>query len=277
MSVLKVAQAAGVSLRNLLVGANVRSLGQIGTPRQLVSVVNELLFLQLGLTRRRGLPQKNVFEVLPTTGVERVVLGELQRRVTPYGEPWFHDVPSYTVDIVSLCLICQILKPKVVFEIGTLNGYTTYHFALNTPEASRVYTLDLPRDQSVAPALKTTMVDEWMMAGHAKSQGHCFDGTAAASKITCLFGDSARFDYSPYRGQVELFFIDGAHSYEYVRADTLNALNCCRPGSVIAWHDFGRTGVNGVSRWLQEFARDHEVYSVPGGSLAFTVVGAKGS
>ena len=42
-----------------------------------------------------------------------------------------------------------------------------------------------------------------------------------------------------------------------------------RPGSVIAWHDFGRFGVNGVTRWLREFSRNHAVYCVPGGSLAY--------
>jgi hypothetical protein len=71
---------------------------------------------------------------------------------------------------------------------------------------------------------------------------------------------------------VDLFFIDGAHSYEYVRQDTLNALKCCRKGGVIAWHDFGRSGVNGVSRWICELAQEHKVYSVPGSSLAFMVV-----
>jgi hypothetical protein len=52
----------------------------------------------------------------------------------------------------------------------------------------------------------------------------------------------------------------------------LHALVCCHPGSVIAWHDFGRMGVNGVTRWLVEFARTRPVYAIPGGSLAFTVI-----
>jgi hypothetical protein len=222
----------------------------------------------------RGLPQKNVFEVLPSSGVEEIALGYLDHPATLYGEPWFHAVPGYTVDIVSLCLLCRILKPKTVFEIGTLKGYTSYHFALNTGADSRVYTLDLPLDQPVQRKLKTTLVDEWLVQGHAKTRSYCFDHTAVASKITCLFGDSAVFDYGPYERQVDLFFIDGAHSYEYVKSDTLQAVRCCHPGSVIVWHDFGRAGVNGVSTWLREFARTQPVYSVPGGSLAFAVLGA---
>jgi hypothetical protein len=96
-----------------------------------------------------------------------------------------------------------------------------------------------------------------------------------ASKIQPLFGDSASFDYSPFIDRIDLFFIDGAHSYEYVRSDTLNALKCCRPGGVIAWHDFGRAGVNGVSRWLVEFSKQYPVFAVPGGSLAFCVLTSK--
>lgn len=71
---------------------------------------------------------------------------------------------------------------------------------------------------------------------------------------------------------MDFFFIDGAHSYQYVRSDTLNAFQCCHLGSVVAWHDFGRLGVNGVTRWVLDVARDHEVYVIPGGSLAFMVI-----
>jgi hypothetical protein len=42
------------------------------------------------------------------------------------------------------------------------------------------------------------------------------------------------------------------------------------PGSIIVWHDYGRFGINGVSRWLHEFAaQGRELYRVPGGSLAY--------
>src|SRR3712207_5275930 len=58
---------------------------------------------------------------------------------------------SYTADLVSLCLICRILKPRTIFEIGTFRGYTALHFALNTPDDARVYTLDLPSNQEFTP------------------------------------------------------------------------------------------------------------------------------
>jgi predicted O-methyltransferase YrrM len=163
------------------------------------------------------------------------------------------------------------VKPKVIFEVGTFDGYTSLHLAMNAGPDAQVYTLDLPVE-GANPELRTTWVDVRHIEQHAQMRQYLFDGRPEAKNITCLFGDSATFDYEPYAGKVDLFFIDGAHSYEYVRSDTLNALRCSHKGSIIAWHDFGRTGVNGVSKWLMQFSREHEIYSVPGGSLAYMVV-----
>jgi len=178
----------------------------------------------------------------------------------------------FTVDIVSLCMLCRAVQPKFVFEIGTLIGYTTAHLALNTPEDCRIYTLDLA--PGADPVLRIQGRDSFHIGLNKKRKRYVWEATPAARKVQTLFGDSANFDYSPYYGKVDLFFIDGAHSYEYVRSDTLNALKCCHPGSVVAWHDFGRGAVNGISRWLVEFSKQHRVYAVPAGSLAFCVVRA---
>jgi len=38
------------------------------------------------------------------------------------------------------------------------------------------------------------------------------------------------------------------------------------------WHDYGRMGVNGVSKWLHELSKSKKIYSVPGSSLAWMIV-----
>jgi hypothetical protein len=164
------------------------------------------------------------------------------------------------------------MKPKVVFEIGTLSGSSALHFALNTPEETVIYTLDLPPPQEAQPKFRTTLIDEYCIATYRATKVLCFENTPVAPRIKRLFGDSANFDFSEFHGKVDFFFIDGAHSYDYVKSDSLNALKCCHVGSVIAWHDFGRAGVNGVSRWILELAKQYPIYSTPGGSLAFMVV-----
>lgn len=260
-------ELARATTRAVALGGNLASLSLLRDPELFLSYCLETLFLRGALSAKRGLPQKNVFEVLNGNGETAVVLGGLKQ---PHH--WFSAYPSYATDIVSLGLICQITRPRVVFEIGTLAGYTALHFALNTPADARVYTLDLPKRRFARGALGTTMMDDRQVERHTRVERYCFDDTAAAEKITCLVGDSATFDFSEYYRKVDFFFIDGAHSYDYVRSDTLNALECCRAGSVLAWHDFGRFGVNGVSKWLRELSRTRRIYSVPGGSVAFTVV-----
>jgi hypothetical protein len=267
MKLKQAIEIGGVAIRNVILGGNLISLSLARHPQRMIGYISESLFLYRALNSKRGIPQKNVFEVLPSNGLENIVLGNLTS-----GGNWFWSQASYTADILNLCLICRLIRPRVVFEIGTLKGYTAFHFALNTPDDARVFTLDLPRDANVQPSLHTTLIDDLHTNSHSKIERYCFEHSDVATKITCLFGDSATFDFSPFFGKVDFFFVDGAHSYEYVRSDTLNAVKCCHPGSVIAWHDFGRVGVNGVSRWILELSKTQEIYSIPGGSLAFMVV-----
>ena len=261
-------KAVITGLRNILLGGNLISLSLITTPRALISYITQNLFFFKSMNNRRNLPQKNVFEVLPgSANIQTITLGNL------LSNTWFATSSSQASDISGLSLICRIIKPAIVFEIGTLDGYTALHFALNTPGNAKVYTLDLPKTNPVSPALATTVVDDDFI-GMSRGMGElCFRNEDVSSKITCLAGDSATFDFSPYHGKIDFFFIDGSHSYEYVRSDTLNALKCCRPGSVIAWHDYGQMGMSGVDRYLDELARQgRAIYSIPGGSVAFMVV-----
>jgi len=243
-----------VVLRNFLMGANLISFSLLLKPRKMVQYIAETLFLYK-IFSGRGIEQKNVYEVLGSNDHEPIELINLKSNT------WFYN-GSFLADIISLCLICRITKPKIVFEIGTFKGYTALHFAVNTPDDTKIYTLDLP--EGVEPELKTTSVDRENIKKHKRDFQN--------NKIERLFGDSATFDYSPFYGKVDFFFIDGSHSYEYVKSDTLNALKCCHPGSVIAWHDFGRSGVNRVSKWLLEFSKENKIYSIPAGSLAFMIV-----
>jgi len=254
------ARALAIAARNVLIGCNLVSLRFIHQPRSLVAHANSNLFLWKTLADARRLPQTTIFEALHAQ--EHPVSLVLDSR----WPLWFQPTAWFTADLVNLCLICQIVQPKVVFEIGTALGHAALHFALNTPPDSTIYTLDLPQDERAT--LRMTAMDGDF--AERRNQELLFERDAAGCKVTKLWGDSATFDFSPYEGRVDLFFIDGAHSYEYVKNDTECALRCVRPGGVIAWHDYGRSGVNGVSKYLDGLAARHgrAIFSLVGSSVA---------
>src|SRR5580700_2184551 len=285
-SASKWVSAACVSARNLVLGGSVASLSLLGKPRTLFEYATESLFLYKSLSGKRGVPEKFVFEVLPGNQQYELAIANFQCE-----EGWMRRTGSYSTDLISLCQLCHVLNPRTIFEIGTLRGYTALHLAMNSSPDCRIFTLDLPRNDlpkndlakdgppkddlpkgKARPKvrLRTTLMDD--LHSQMEVGEYYFRSTPHADRIQVLFGDSAAFDFSPHHGKIDLFFIDGAHSYDYVRSDTENALQCVRPGGVIAWHDFGRVGLNHVSKYILELSRKLPIYSVPGGSLAFAVL-----
>jgi len=254
-----------IALRNILLGGNLITLQLIGKPKEFVSVISTLLFHFKTLTGKGRLIQQNPTQIFTSTKKYEIMVD------TDYYF-WGSD-SSYTKDIVTLCIITKIISPNKIFEIGTLDGYTAYHFAMNSNENTQVFTLDLPIGIDVKPILKCTDIDKIHQLAHTKVTKYRFQNTEYENKICCLFGDSAKFNFELYYNEIDLFFIDGAHSYEYVKSDTENALKCVRKGGAIIWHDYGRMGVNGVAKLLHEMnSKGYEIYSVPGSSLAYHMV-----
>jgi predicted O-methyltransferase YrrM len=218
------------------------------------------------MVAHQGLTQRQFHELFTTKECESLNLLPTIKHFTLWDA-------NYAKDVFYLALLAKTLSPQTIFEIGTLYGDSALLFALNTPAESRIYTLDLPPDSSSSPTLATTLVDDKHVLAHARTTRYLYQSHCCGGKVTQLYGDSASFNYDAYKGQVDLFFIDGAHSYAYVRSDTQKALACVRKGGVIAWHDYGRWGVNGVSKWLHQLVREgKEIYRLPGSSLAILKV-----
>jgi len=148
-----------------------------------------------------------------------------------------------------LSAIAQLLACRSIFEIGTFRGDTSWLLAHNLPHA-RIFTLDLPGPQSAQTVrLEITDVDEYF---HTWERGARFRDTPEALRISPLTGDSATFDFSPYRGAIDLVYIDASHSYSYVKADTEAALAMLSPRGTIVWDDY--TYYPGIYAYLNELA-----------------------
>ena len=164
-----------------------------------------------------------------------------------------------------LCALAQLLGCRSIFEIGTFRGDTSWLLAHNLPQA-RVFTLDLPGPESAQRArLEITDVDEYF---HTWERGARFRDTPESLRIIPLVGDSATFDFSPYRGAMDLVYIDASHSYSYVRADTEAALAMLSPTGTIVWDDY--TYYPGIYAHLNELAPtlDRPIYHLLGTRLA---------
>jgi len=251
-----------IAAKNFLLGGNLAALRLLNRPQTAVFYVGECLFIERLMSSSGDLPQRLIWDALGTSSEIPVILRP------GAADEWVRGLASWQADLIALMMLTQIKKPTTIFEIGTLHGSSALHFALNAPQA-HVFTLDLPLNHT--PVLKATQVDKRLI-GEGQHRMLVFDHLPERDRITCLYGDSANFDFSPFHNSVDLFFIDGAHHYEYVKNDTLKALECVKRSGIIAWHDYGRCGVNGVSKWLNEFrARGNEVQRIPGGSLAYMI------
>ncbi|MGD0629631.1 MAG: class I SAM-dependent methyltransferase [Terracidiphilus sp.] len=220
----------------------------------------------------KGNPLAEVYDIawfqssrkkLPTVSLEEVFPGSTNLSIR-----LDHSLPKATGnltmdELVVMALTCQWLKPSVVFEIGTFNGRTTLNLAANSPADTKIYTLDLEDPAAAQLSADKEDADYHLL----KQSGNYFHGTEFSKKIEQLWCDSARFDEANFRGLVDLVFVDGAHSYDYVRSDTIKALAMVRQGGAILWHDYC-AWYPGVYDYLHEILPKHELKHIQGTHFA---------
>jgi predicted O-methyltransferase YrrM len=134
----------------------------------------------------------------------------------------------------ALAALIAATGAKRVFEFGTYKGLSTTQLALNLPPNGEVFTLDLPPELEVGELRVEKMAERAIAAEPIKGE---LVPQELKSKVRFLQADSAQFETEPYAGKMDLVFVDGAHSYEYVRNDTTKALELLRSGGCVAWHD----------------------------------------
>ncbi len=176
----------------------------------------------------------------------------------------------------ELMIISAFVKQRqaaVCFEIGTFDGRTTENIAANQPENGMCYTLDLPPDDIGKAALPLASGDITYI--NKPLSGARISDQTRSGRIRQLYGDSAQFDFKPYFGGVDLMFVDGSHSYEYVLSDTEAAYQMVKPGGLILWHDYDSRWWPGVTRALNllqtQDPRFHGMRHIENTALCFLV------
>lgn len=209
----------------------------------LVIVAREWLVLR-GRSRQRGL-----FRRWP---IPRIPIEELDPRFAPdelgatlAGEVRFVGrgtirVPGGTSDTEAWILAALAKGTRRAFEFGTCTGKTAHLWALNQGSEGAVITLTLSPDQlgEYHGEPGDSAESEACARDESRFTRFLYSGTPEAVRITQLYGDSKRFDESPYVGACDLVFVDGSHAHSYVVSDSAKALRMVRPGGLVLWHDY---------------------------------------
>lgn len=195
--------------------------------------------------------------------------------------------PSITIGSITLVdqmvLLCleELIKPNMMLEIGTFQGYTTRLLVKNS-NAKTIYSVDLPTmEKSILTVPDAEKVlsngdynDDYLRDIQNKSGEIYLDGLEAEylQRIKLIKQDSTTIDFSLKFQGVNFVFIDGGHNYDIVRSDTENSLNIIDQG-VIIWHDFASGIHSDVTHYINERAKLNQIFHVSGSLCAFQLIG----
>jgi predicted O-methyltransferase YrrM len=200
---------------------------------------------------------------LPMESVELVeVVGK------DFAEPLFlplgHVRPGSSPpgDLAALAAITRKKQPGSIFEIGTFEGLSTVVFVKNSAPNVVMHTLDLPHNQEEILRTERSFVAHSISETYAS--GHLIEHFGIRGRTQTYWGDSAIFDFKSFHGKIDLFFIDGAHTEDYVASDSCNAFECIAPNGWVLWHDCFTPQVFKV---LKQIAEMTKLYQIRGTNL----------
>lgn len=160
-------------------------------------------------------------------------------------------------ELIHVLSAAKFTRAQSILEIGTFDGYTALNLAANLGSQGKVHTVDLPKE-AIEP--------KWDNPYLPYSVGSQFHGKPEAARIEQLWANSTTADWEAFGGPFDLILIDGSHAYPDVKSDSANAIKNLRPGGTIFWHDYGH--YLGVSKAVDELARDHAIAAIRGTRLA---------
>jgi predicted O-methyltransferase YrrM len=132
---------------------------------------------------------------------------------------------------VVLTLLCQA-RPRRVLEVGTALGHMTANLSEWTAGDAVIFTLGTVADAQ--PGTGPQASETPSRAAFGRCAGHF----GKADKVLFITADSLTYGFARL-GQLDFAFIDGAHDFAHVLADTRNVYQALRPGGCLVWHDVG--------------------------------------
>jgi len=131
---------------------------------------------------------------------------------------------STILDLLLLKHLAMTRQPCTYFEIGTYRGESLLAVL---PHVEHAHSLDL--DDQHMNQLRFSPEMQSQMQVLLKNK----------ENIDFIKGDSRKVDFQSLNAKCDLIFIDGNHTFEYVKHDTESVLNhLAQESTIIVWHDY---------------------------------------
>lgn len=128
-------------------------------------------------------------------------------------------------DLLLLRQLCASITDCRYFEIGTWRGESALAVL---PFCKEVHTLGLSDEELYAMGCSEDYVAQ---------QGILLPKD---ERIVVHKGNSLTFDFASFGKKFDVVFIDGNHSYAFVKNDTIQVVkHLCHEETIIVWHDYG--------------------------------------
>ena len=172
-------------------------------------------------------------------------------------------------ELIAISSLIQTNSPKNLVEIGTFNGLTTLHMALNTSQEAKIHTLDLSTLKDY-PKEALDPEDIKYISYNFKGNKH-YKNTLYNHKIIEYEGNSLTYPFFNFIQEgvkIDFIFIDGGHSYQVVKNDTEKSLKILKEDGILIWHDY-TPNCPGVFTYLNELAKTYPILHIDKTTLAY--------
>ncbi len=162
---------------------------------------------------------------------------------------------------------------KNIFEFGTCSGKTTYLFALNSPENSKIISITLKPEQinKIIKKKGDNKISFRNIFNETIYEKFLFSGSNVENKIKVIFQNSMEFDEKQYPNHFDLIFIDGGHTYSVVKNDSEKSFRMLNSNGIIFWHDYvpGKKSAKDVVKYINEISKNKKIFHLKNTSLCF--------
>lgn len=189
------------------------------------------------------------------------------------------DIGSTTMlEKALLVALLRLNNSKRIFEFGTFRGETTHLFCVNSESDAEVISIDLPvsfdslnaeADLDRFDLFSGNDNDDFLRQFRINKMFPEFQHILEDEnkRIRLLESDSRDLDPENF-APIDFIFIDGGHSTELIKNDTIKSFKMLSDSGIIVWHDFESSIHTDVTTFLTEFSNENNL-------RLFHVIGTK--